>query len=548
MQSFEKFGFSLSIIKSINKLNFKTPTPIQEKVIPNILSSETDIIATAQTGTGKTAAFGIPIIQLTSNKSKNIECVILCPTRELCLQITKDLSSYSEYIKDYKVLPIYGGSKIETQIRGLKKFPKVVVCTPGRLNDLIKRRRIKLGFVKYFVLDEADEMLSMGFKSEIDKIIEEVPEERRIYLFSATISQKVKKVTQMYMKEAMMISTSSANQGADNVRHVFYTSKKNKRYEIIKNILDINNDIYTIVFCRTRRETKEVANKLIRDNYKAQVLNGDLSQSERDQVMRQFRTKKINALVATDVASRGIDVDSLSHIINYNLPDDPEVYVHRSGRTGRAGNNGVSIVLITKKEYYRLKEIEKLSKISFKEEKAPTEADILNSRINSFTDNLLNASSPSKEDRSIFNELYSKLGKLTKDEIIGKFISINFTKPKSFKPNIEEKKESHKKKKNQLDRGMVKLTINVGKSEKITPEVLIRLINKTIRSRNTEIGKIKIKNKFSTFEVNRKIENLIISKMKQIRYNRKRILVSSHGADATKPRTKKKMKRFQQAN
>ena len=544
MITFEKYGFSLNLIKSINKLSFKTPTPIQQKVIPKILSSEIDIIATAQTGTGKTAAFGMPIIELTNNKSKNIECVILCPTRELCLQITKDLNSYSEYIKGYEVLPIYGGSKIETQIKGLKKFPKVVVCTPGRLNDLIKRRRIKLGFVKHFVLDEADEMLSMGFKSEIDKILEEVPEERRIYLFSATISQKVKKVTQMYMKDAMMISTASANQGSDNVRHVFYTSKKNKRYEIIKNIIDINSNIYSIVFCRTRRETKEVADKLIRDNYRAQVLNGDLSQAERDRVMKQFRTKKINVLVATDVASRGIDVDSLSHIINYNLPDDPEVYVHRSGRTGRAGNNGVSIVLITKKEYYRLKEIEKLSKISFKEENPPTDTDILNSRINSFTENLLKAQSPGKEDRSIFNDLYSKLSMLTKDEIIGKIISLNFDKPKNYKASIEDTKESHKKKNTQLDRGMTKLTINVGKSEKITPEVLIRLINKTIRSRNTEIGKIQIKNKFSTFEVDPKIKTLIISRMKHIRYNRKRIIVSSFGASEVSNRTKKKKKRF----
>ena len=255
MITFEKYGFSLNLIKSINKLNFKTPTPIQQKVIPNILSSETDIIATAQTGTGKTASFGMPIIELTSNKSKNIECVILCPTRELCLQITKDLNSYSEYIKGYKVLPIYGGSKIEAQIKGLKEFPKVVVCTPGRLNDLIKRRRIKLGFVKHFVLDEADEMLSMGFKSEIDKILEEVPEERRIYLFSATISQKVKKVTQMYMKDAMMISTASANQGSENVRHVFYTSKKNKRYEnqIVEVLAeDINSKDETQLMGRTR--------------------------------------------------------------------------------------------------------------------------------------------------------------------------------------------------------------------------------------------------------------------------------------------------------
>ena len=362
--SFADLGLSPELLKAVTDAGYENPSPIQEKSIPLVLMGR-DLFGCAQTGTGKTAAFGLPIIQLTDNKNKDIECVILCPTRELCLQISKELNSYCNYMKYYRIIAIYGGEKVETQIKNLKKNPKIVVCTPGRLNDLIKRKRMNFSLVKHFVLDEADEMLSMGFKSEIDKILKEIPLDRKIYLFSATLSTKVKKITQTYMKNPLMISTSSANQGAETVKHIYCISTKSKRYDIIKNIIDINKNIYTIIFCRTRRETKDISNKLIKDNYNAKVLNGDLSQSERDQVMKQFRTKKINILVATDVASRGIDVDDLSHIINYNLPDDPEVYVHRSGRTGRAGKQGLSIVFISKKEFQRLKEIEKLSKISF---------------------------------------------------------------------------------------------------------------------------------------------------------------------------------------
>ena len=405
MVSFKKYNFNQDLLKSIEELGFNKPTPIQDKVIPQILSSETDIIATAQTGTGKTAAFGLPIIQLTDNKNKDIESVILCPTRELCLQITKDLNAYSKYKKYYRTLPIYGGTNIQSQIKSLKQNPKIIVCTPGRLNDLIKRKRLDLSFVKYFVLDEADEMLSMGFKSEIDKILDKIPLNRKIYLFSATISLRVKKITETYMKNPLLISTSPANKGAETVKHIYYISNKDKRYGIISNIIDINKDIYAIIFCRTRRETKDISNKLINDNYKVKVLNGDLSQTERDRVMDQFRTKNINILVATDVASRGIDVNNLSHIINYNLPDDPEVYIHRSGRTGRAGKQGLSIVFVSKREFRRLKEIEKLSKISFIQNKTPTASEIFKSKTNLFTDRLVNAPLPSKKDSDMFKNI-----------------------------------------------------------------------------------------------------------------------------------------------
>jgi len=550
MVSFNKYNFNQDLLKSIEELGFNKPTPIQDKVIPQILSSKTDIIATAQTGTGKTAAFGLPIIQLTDNKNKDIECVILCPTRELCLQITKDLNAYCKYKKYYRALPIYGGTNIQSQIKSLKQNPKIIVCTPGRLNDLIKRKRLDLSFVKYFVLDEADEMLSMGFKSEIDKILDKTPLDRKIYLFSATLSLRVKKITETYMENPLLISTSPANKGAETVKHIYYISNKDKRYGIISNIIDINKNIYAIIFCRTRRETKDISNKLINDNYKVQVLNGDLSQTERDRVMNQFRTKNINILVATDVASRGIDVNNLSHIINYNLPDDPEVYIHRSGRTGRAGKQGLSIVFVSKREYRRLKEIEKLSKISFIQNKIPTDSEVFKSQINSFTDKLVNAPLPSKKDADTFKNIYSGLNSFTKEEIIGKIISINIQNSKKTKIITTRKKDLSENEVKPSDNRISKLIINFGRSDKMNPETLIRLINKTTRSRDTKIGKIDIKKRYTIFEVDDRIKTIIISKMKHIRHNRKQILVSNYSEDlidSSKNKKKKSRRRRQKS-
>ena len=540
MSLFNKYGFNKEILKSIKELKFENPTPIQSKVVPQILSSNIDIIATAQTGTGKTAAFGLPIIQLTTNQNKRIECVILCPTRELCLQITKDLSTYSKYIENYKVLPIYGGTKVDTQIKSLKQNPKIIVCTPGRLNDLIKRRRVDLSSVKYFVLDEADEMLSMGFKSEIDKVLAEVPLDRKIYLFSATLSEKVKKVTKTYMQKPLVIATSSANKAADTVKHIYYISNKNSRYNIIRKIIDLNKDIYTIVFCRTRRETKDISANLIRDNYKAKVLNGDLSQNERDEVMNQFRKKYINILVATDVASRGIDVDNLSHIINYNLPDDPEVYVHRSGRTGRAGKEGLSIVFISKGEIRKLKEIEKLSKISVTQKQIPTDSDVFKTQISSFSDKIVEAPIPSDKDRVIFEDLYRRLNNFTKEEIIGKIVSMNIQSKKASKIILDRKKDLPEDKIRQANSKLSKLVINVGRSDKITPEIIIKLINKTTRSRDISIGKIDIKKKYTTFEVDSAMKDIIFSKMKDIRIGRTKIIVSENNESLFRPPVNKK--------
>jgi ATP-dependent RNA helicase DeaD len=327
-----------------------------------------------------------------------------------------------------------------------------------------------------------------------------------------------------------MISTSAANKGAETVKHIYCISTKSKRYDIIKNIIDINKNIYTIIFCRTRRETNDISNKLIKDNYNAKVLNGDLSQNERDRVMRQFREKSINILVATDVASRGIDVNNLSHIINYNLPDDPEVYVHRSGRTGRAGKEGISIALVSKREYKRLKEIEKLSKISFIQNEAPTDVEVFKSQIKLFTDKMINISIPDEKEKDMFKDFYNKLSHFSKEEIIGKIISMNIQNS-NIKNNNTDNDKTSKSERVYTDNQISKLIINIGRSDRINPQALIRLINKTIRSRDTEIGKIDINKNYTTFEVDSKMKKMIISKMKHIRYNRKLILVSLYNPD-----------------
>ena len=522
MTSFDKYGLHEDLIKSIATLEFKIPTLIQDKVIPEILSSKMDIIATAQTGTGKTAAFGLPLIHLTNNKIKMIEAIILCPTRELCIQITKDLNSYSQYFNNYEVVSIYGGSRVDIQLRALKKNPKIIVCTPGRLNDLIKRKKINLDYIKYFVLDEADEMLSMGFKEEIDIIIGKTPVDKNIYLFSATISKKVQEITKEYMENPIRISAAVENSVPDDVKHIYYIVDKASRYKAIKRILDKNKDIYAIIFCRTRRETKEVSTKLMQDNYRANVLNGDLSQDERDYVMNQFRDLNIQILVATDVASRGIDVNNLTHVINFNLPDDPEVYIHRSGRTGRAGKDGVSITLLKRKEEKRLEEIEKLSKIQFQKEILPTEKDVLKTQIYSFVDKIQTAEIKNKEIKNLLPSIYSKLNSFTKEELILKFISLTISNR-----NIIHKNNFHQSQKSDTSDEYKRLTINIGRKDKMNAENLIRLVKKTLRSRKIEIGKITIKKNSTTFQVKASMNEMIISKLKEIRYNRKKILFIS---------------------
>ena len=379
--NFEELGVRDDLLRGIADMGFETPMPVQEKVIPVLLHGDHDLVALAQTGTGKTAAFGLPVIQRIDISRHVPQALILSPTRELCLQIAGDLADFSKYIPELEVLPVYGGSSIESQIRALRAGVQIIVATPGRLIDLINRGVVKLADVHTVVLDEADEMLNMGFIDDINQILSHVPEDRRMLMFSATMPKEVAKIANKFMQSPMEIVVGTRNEGAENVRHIYYMVNARDKYLALKRVADNSPNIYAIIFCRTRRDTQEIADHLIADGYNAEALHGDLSQQQRDIVMKKFRDKVIPLLVATDVAARGLDVDNLTHVINYGLPDDTSVYTHRSGRTGRAGKTGVSIAIIHSREKGRLREIEKIIGKKFERKEVPTPEHIIEKQL-----------------------------------------------------------------------------------------------------------------------------------------------------------------------
>ncbi len=527
MTTFDTFGLQPSIQSAIQELGFKHPTPIQSETIPLLISSEKDIIATAQTGTGKTAAFGLPAIQLADVQNRDTQTLVLCPTRELCVQITRDLMSYSKYLKGVNILAVYGGAKIDTQIRALKKGAQIVVGTPGRTRDLINRKKLFVNDIECVILDEADEMLTMGFKEELDAILEHTPAEKQTLLFSATMSKKVVAITKAYMKNPIQIAVARVNIGAENVKHVNYMVQAKDRYEVLKRVADINPSIYGIVFCRTRRETKEIANKLMQDGYNADAIHGDLSQAQRDEVMGKFRRRTLQILVATDVAARGLDVNDLTHVINYNLPDDPEVYVHRSGRTGRAGKSGVSIAITHSRDGRKIKEIERISKISFNREQVPTGRDICETRLYALIDKIKNT--PVNEDQigPFLNDIYEKLESLDRDELIKHFVSTEFNRYLSYYKNARDinmsgrrdRKNSRgpRERKSRSERRKTNFStiyINLGSRNKLTPNRLMGLINEALDSSDAVIGNIDIMKKFSFFEIQSNRKDDVLKSLK----------------------------------
>ena len=370
--TFEELGLREEVLKSLKELGFEAPTPIQEQAIPHLMKDDCDFVGLAQTGTGKTAAFGLPLINAIDPKSNRPQGLIICPTRELCLQITKDLEVFSKYLK-CNVVSVYGGADIRRQMTQIKKGVSVIVATPGRLLDLIKRKAVQLSDVQHVVLDEADEMLNMGFKEDIDDILETTPDSKSVWLFSATMPKDVARIAQTYMTDPLEVSIGHKNQTNENIEHIYYVVKERDRYEAVKRLIDFHPKIYGLIFCRTKHETGTVAEKLAREGYNAEPLHGDLTQPMRDRVMARFRSKELQILVATDVAARGIDVDDITHVINYNLPDDNENYTHRSGRTARAGKKGQSLVLITPKESFKIKSIEKQMRTGFAKGQIPNE-------------------------------------------------------------------------------------------------------------------------------------------------------------------------------
>lgn len=526
MNAFLETGLQDTLHNAVHELGFEKPTPIQAQTIPHLLTSDKDLIALAQTGTGKTAAFGLPAIQLTDTDAPHTQTLVLCPTRELCVQITNDLNSYAKYTPGLGIVAVYGGANIETQIRALKKPAQIVVGTPGRVNDLIRRKKLKLSQVHRLILDEADEMLTMGFKDELDSILAETPQEKQTLLFSATMSKDIKHITKKYMTDAVELSVARRNIGADNVNHIYYMVQAKDRYEVLKRIADLHPHIYGIVFCRTRRETKEVANKLMQDGYNADALHGDLSQAQRDEVMQRFRIRQLQMLVATDVAARGLDVNDLTHVINYNLPDDAESYIHRSGRTGRAGKSGTSVAIIHTREKGKIKTIEKVSGAKFTREMVPSGKEICSKQLFSLIDKIEKTEVDEKEIEPFMDVIYKKLEWLSREDLIKHFVAAEFNRFLDYYKdardiNVKEGKTRNEPR-DQKPRGrhprdndytFARLFINAGSKNDLNPTRLIGLINESLRSRNAEIGKIEIMKKFSFFEIEEHNADHLIQKM-----------------------------------
>ena len=519
MDNFKQTRLHPDILKAITKMGFETPTPIQAKTIPHLMASAHDLIATAQTGTGKTAAFGLPSIHLTDMEDRRTQTLVLCPTRELCMQITKDLGNFSKYINGMNILAVYGGASIQAQIKSLKKGAQIVIGTPGRTKDLIKRKRLDISHVARVVLDEADEMLTMGFKKDLEMILAQTPQEKQTLLFSATMSKRVVEITKSYMNNPLEIAAARMNIAAENVQHIYYMVNAKDRYEVIKRIIDINSGIYGIVFCRTRRETKEVANKLMHDGYNADTLHGDLSQMQRDEVMGRFRNRQLQILVATDVAARGLDVDDLSHVINFNLPDDDEIYVHRSGRTGRAGKKGISIIIIHTREVRKIREIEKKFSITFIRETVPSGLDICKKRLYTLIGKVENVEVDEQQIGQFMPDIYKKLEWLEREELIKHFVSTEFNRYLSYYKNARDinisgdsmgEKRSKREKRSREDRRNTSFAgfyVNVGFKHKLNPGRLIGLINECLRSSDAVIGKIEVMKTFSFFEIDNKWES-----------------------------------------
>jgi ATP-dependent RNA helicase DeaD len=531
LNGFENIGVDPLLIRGIKEMGFEKPMPIQEKVIPAILEQERDVVGLAQTGTGKTAAFGLPLIQKTDKKSKNIQAVVLCPTRELCMQITNDIQNYSKYIKNFHVTAIYGGASIEGQLKELKKNPQIIIATPGRLLDFIERKKINLSKIDSIVLDEADEMLNMGFKEELNSILEKTPGSKNTYLFSATMPREVSEISSNYMSNAIEITVGGRNTGAENVSHLYYMVQARNKYPTLKRIVDINPDIYGIVFCRTRADTKEIAEKLIEDGYNADSLHGDLSQAQRDYVMHKFRMKNLQILVATDVAARGLDVDDLTHIINYNFPDELLIYTHRSGRTGRAGKRGISIAIIHRKEKHKIKLTEKLIKKNFESRLVPDGKDICEKQLFSMIDKMEKVEVDESRIDPYLDVIYKKLNWLTKEQLIKQFVSLEFNRFLEYYKdapdlNIVEGREGKREKGKKLNRSEVtRFFIKMGKKDKISPAEIIGMINDMTGTKNISIGKIEIFSTFTFVEVDKTFTDIVLRNIHRAEINRKQVYV-----------------------
>ncbi|MGB1206494.1 MAG: DEAD/DEAH box helicase [Chitinophagales bacterium] len=569
MQTFQEMGLDPDVLKALEEIGFETPTPVQQKAIPHLLSTEQDLVAFAQTGTGKTAAFSLPIIEKIDSNSLTIQCLILCPTRELCLQISNAIKSFTKYKRELRTVAVYGGESMGKQLDDLRRGAQIIVGTPGRVHDFIRRKKIDFSKVDYLVLDEADEMLTMGFKDDLEVIIGETPSGRQTLLFSATIPDSITRIAKQYMNEPLEINAGKRNVGATNVTHTFFVVKNHNRYETLKRIADMNPDIYGIVFCRTRLETKEVADMLMQDGYQADAIHGDLSQVQREHVMKKFRKRRLQLLVATDVAARGIDINELTHVINYKLPDQIEIYIHRSGRTGRAGNSGQSMSIVTNKEIGKIKLLERKIGKDFKKQLVPSGKEICEKRLFNLIDKVEKVEIDESQISTFLPAIIEKLSWLDREALISRFVSIEFNRFLEYykdaadlnvsakrdrsdrgdrrdrdrggrdgfrlrdrdkgrdrrgrdrdrdrdgrKTRRDSRDERPKRRRNGDVGSFSHFHVNVGSKHKLNPFRLVNLINDVLPTQNVEIGKIEILKNFSFFDVDSKYEKEVLEAFK----------------------------------
>lgn len=534
--TFQELGLRVEVLQSIEKMGFAEPTPIQKGAIPHLLKSKSDFVGLAQTGTGKTAAFGLPLIHKITDRPTETQGLIIAPTRELCLQISKDLEEFAEFDRNIRIVSVYGGTDIRRQISEIKRGATVVVATPGRLVDLINRRAVNLKTVDTVILDEADEMLNMGFKEDIDAILDATPETKNVWLFSATMPKEVAAIAKNYMTDPLEVSIGHKNQSNENIEHIYYCVKEKDRYDALKRLIDSNPSIFGLVFCRTRNETATVAEKLSKDGYNAEPLHGDLSQAMRDRVMERFRERSIQLLVATDVAARGIDVDDITHVINYNLPDDIENYTHRSGRTARAGKEGKSLVLINTREMFKIKAIERQIRVTFTAAMIPSAKEICGIQLNKLISRVKETEVKEKDIAPFIASIMSDFEEMSKEELIKKFISAEFNRfieyyDRAGDLNVSSKGERSERERggkddrfgkrdrnersdrNSRDSDRTRFFVSLGKRDGLNPGGLLRVICDNSGLRSGSIGKIDVMPNFSFFEADRSDEGLILSKV-----------------------------------
>lgn len=530
--TFKELNLRAEILSAVEQLGYELPMPVQEQVIPFMLTEQADLVALAQTGTGKTAAFGLPILNMIDVKRREVQALVLAPTRELCIQISNDMKGYAANMTDVHIVPVYGGEDIRKQLKELDRTPQIIVATPGRLIDLTERGKIQLGNINFLVFDEADEMLNMGFKDDIETILKETPENRRTLLFSATMPAEIQRIAKQYMHDYQEITVGVRNSGTENVEHIYYISQARQRYLVLKRIVDLNPDIYGIVFCRTRQETKEVAEKLMHDGYNADALHGDLSQPQRDSVMQKFRIRNVQLLVATDVAARGLDVSDLTHVINYNLPDDVEIYTHRSGRTGRANKTGISVSIIHSKEKFKIKDIERMLKRKFEQRQIPNGLEVCKKQLFYQIDKMQNVDVNEEQIDPYMAQIMNQLEYLSKEELLKRFVSLEFNRFLDYYKNAPDlnitehaprerdgKTEQNNGKENgnrcNKSGNRVRLKINLGTKEGMNPRRILGIINDITDDKSINIGGIEITNKFTFFDVFEDQKDRVLSAFEQ---------------------------------